>query len=120
MTEHIIAGEGDIPEGGRILVEVEGREVAVFNRNGEYYAYANWCPHQGGPICEGELSGTLEASFDRETLTVDRDWVAEGTVLTCPWHGWEFDVTSGECRVDDTRLPTYSVRVEDGDVVITL
>lgn len=120
MTEHVVADEEAIPEGGRVLVEIEGREVAVFNRDGEYYAYDNWCPHQGGPICEGDLSGTLEASYDRKTLTVDRDWVAEGTVLTCPWHGWESDVTSGECRVDDARLPSCSARTEDGDVVITL
>ena len=119
--ECIIAREDEIPEGERIIVQVEGREIAVFNINGEVFAYTNWCLHQGGPICEGALTGTSKETFDRETLTNEFSWGREGEILNCPWHGWEYDVRTGECLSRSNRdLHSYPVTVKDGDVVISL
>ena len=97
MTKYKVADEDEIGEGDRMLVEVNGTDVAVFNIEGTYYAYANWCGHQGGPCCEGTVSGTTNARFDRETLETAITWEREGEVISCPWHGWEYDLTSGAC-----------------------
>ena len=62
MARHIVATVGEIPPGGRKIVEAAGRSIGVFNVGGEYFALRNRCPHQGGPLCEGLLWGLLEAS----------------------------------------------------------
>lgn len=114
---HTVLPADDLDPGERLVVEIEGQEIAVFNLDGEYYAYLNWCAHQGGPICEGQLTGHLEASFDPETLEVHEEWHDDETLI-CPWHDWEYDVRSGECRSADFELPSYPVYVEDGDIKI--
>jgi nitrite reductase/ring-hydroxylating ferredoxin subunit len=121
MTKFAIAAEDEIGEGERLVTQVEGREIAVFNVDGEYYAYTNWCAHQSGPVCEGAITGTVTANFDGETLETELEWNREDEVLNCPWHGWEFDVTSGECLSrSGARLLSHPVRVEDGEVVVEL
>lgn len=119
MTEYNISRATDIQPGERKIVELEGKEVCVFNVNGDYHALLNWCVHQGGPCCEGPVSGTYKASFDRESLETELEWVDEGKILTCPWHGWEYDITTGNCLSDtDRKLPKYPVQVENGDVIV--
>ena len=113
-----VARVDDLEEAGRVVVELNGREIAIFEIDGEYRAYLNWCPHQGGPVCEGELTGRMEASFDRETLSTEFEWTAEAETLVCPWHDWEFDIRTGDCFSGETDLPSYTVSVEDGDIVL--
>lgn len=116
---HTVLPADEFDPGDRVIVEVQGREIAVFNLDGEYYAYLNWCAHQGGPICEGPLTGHIEASFDRETLEVHKEWNEDGT-LVCPWHDWEYDIRSGTCRSADFELPSYRVYLEDGEVKLAV
>lgn len=102
-------------EGGRIIIDVEGREIAVFNYNGDYYAVLNYCVHQSGPLCEGRLSGHMKVGDDGWDWEYDHDQ----KYISCPWHGWKFDITTGE-SVSDKRyaVPTYEVTQEDGDLYI--
>lgn len=104
-------------DGSRVIAEVEGREVAVFRHDGEYYALANYCIHQSGPLCEGELSGTMTSGDDGW----EWDYDDEEKYVTCPWHGWRFDITTG-VNVNDERYrtPMYEVKVQDGDVYVVL
>lgn len=121
MGEHVVAQTEDLSEGDRVLTEIEGREIGVFCVDGEYYAFVNWCVHQGGPICEGKLTGQQEAEFDRESLETSLEWTGEDSVVACPWHGWEFDLESGEnISQNDHQLPSYPVRVEDGDIIVSV
>lgn len=121
MSEHVVASEGDIEPGERIVVQLEGKEIGVFRKGDEYHAFLNWCSHQGGPVCEGPVTGTQESTFDKESLELDVEWTREGEVLNCPWHGWEFDINSGECLSRPrVKLPTYPVRVEADDIIISL
>ena len=121
MTDHAVATVDELDEGEHIVTQIEGREVGIFKVDGEYLAYTSWCAHQSGPICEGKLTGTTAASFDRDTLETETTWIKEGKVLTCPWHGWEYDITSGDClSKEGIRLPSHEVRVEDGEIVVTL
>ncbi|SFR64860.1 Rieske (2Fe-2S) protein [Halogeometricum limi] len=118
MTEHTVARTDELDDGDRLLVEVEGGEIVVFNVDGEYVAYTNWCAHQAGPVCEGTLTGTWDADFDREELEVGMELCREGEILSCPWHGWEYDVVDGSSLTSDARLPAHPVRVERDDIVV--
>ena len=119
--EHRIASADELDEGDHLVVEIEGREIGVFKNDGEFFAYANWCPHQAGPACEGSITGTLESTYDRDALEETVVYCREGEVLNCAWHGWEFDLKTGECLSrDGMQLAAYPVRVEDGDILLTV
>ncbi len=100
---------GDLLPGERKVVEVERRSIGVFNVHGEYYALRNLCPHQGAPLCRGIITGTNLPSQPGEYI-----WERDGEILRCPWHGWEFDITSGRSVFNPHRLRvrTYAVTVE--------
>lgn len=90
----------DIPEGERKLVQVEGLSIGLFHHKGNFYALHNSCLHRGGPVCTGRL---------------------EGDVLTCPWHGFQYDVTTGKLLVDPSAsLDNYPVVVEDGHIHVQI
>ncbi len=111
MPTYIVATIDEIPPGGRKIVEVAGRSLGIFNVGGVHYALRNRCPHQGGPLCDGVLTGFLEA----DEPGVYR-YSRKGEILRCPWHGWEFDVTTGQSWFDPmgTRVRRYPVMVESG------
>lgn len=121
MTEYTAAEVDEIDEGDRIVTEIEGREIGVFKLDGEFHAYVNWCAHQSGPPCEGRLTGTTEAEYDQDELEETLSYCREGEILNCPWHGWEYDVKSGECLSrDGVELPSFPVREEEGDIIVSL
>ena len=109
MPAYTVATIAEIPPGSRKIVEIAGRSVGVFNVRGEFFALRNRCPHQGGPLCAGRISGSVESSRAGEY-----EYVRDGEVLRCPWHGWEFDVRTGRSEFDPAgvRVRTYSVTVE--------
>lgn len=93
-----VASTADIPEGEGRAFDVNGKTVAVFNSGGKFYAIDNECKHQGGPLGEGEL---------------------EGTVVTCPLHAWTYDVTTGESPDDpDCKIDCFEVKVEGDDLLV--
>ena len=104
-----------LPEIQRKLVEVRGRSIAVFNLDGEYYGLFNRCPHQGGPMCEGILTGLIES---REPGHYE--YSRPGEILRCPWHGWEFDVRTGKsfCDPSKIQLRSYPMEVAEGETVV--
>ena len=112
MARYVVATIAEILPGGRKIVEVAGRSIGVFNVGGEFVALRNRCPHQGGPLCEGGLSGLLEASAPGEYR-----YSRPGEMLRCPWHGWEFDLRTGQSWFDParTRVRNYPVSVEGGE-----
>ena len=93
-----VATTADIPSGSGKVVEVEGKAIAVFNCDGAFYAVDNTCKHRGGPLGEGSLSGKT---------------------VTCPWHGWEYDVTSGVCQMDSSiHVQKFDVKVEGDNILV--
>jgi nitrite reductase/ring-hydroxylating ferredoxin subunit len=114
-VRHVVAEAGDIPPGGRKIVEVGGRTIGVFNLGGEFFALRNRCPHQGGPLCEGKLWGILRARGPGEF-----EYDPRREVLACPWHGWEFHVRTGQswCSPERLRTRRYPVSVEDGHTLL--
>jgi nitrite reductase/ring-hydroxylating ferredoxin subunit len=98
------------------LLEIDGREIGVVRWDDEFYALANVCSHQRGPLCRGALTARLTASAPG-TMRLDE----EAPVLACPWHGWEFDVRTGRAIWDERfAVRTYAVEVEHGRVLIDL
>lgn len=107
MAAHVVGRVCDIPPGSRRVVSIDGTSVGVFNVDGRYYALRNACPHQGGPLCVGEVTGTTESDDP-----ADIRWVRDGEILRCPWHHWEFDLTSGRALFNpNRRVKTYEVSV---------
>lgn len=106
---YVVADVRDIPPGTRRIVDVAGRSIGVFNVRGKFYALRNRCPHNGGPLCLGRTSGLA-------TSTSPGDYRLEraGEIIRCPWHGWEFDLTTGRsiCDPAGTRVKSYPVQVE--------
>ena len=114
MAWTVVAAVDEIPPGGRKIVTVRGREVGVFNLGGEFFAMLNRCPHQGGDLCRGKLVG-LATSAEPGRF----DYSRPGEMLKCPWHGWEFDVRTGQswCDPADTKARSYPVSVVKGPLV---
>jgi nitrite reductase (NADH) small subunit len=96
-----VASTDEISPGQGTLVERDGVAVAVFNAgNGSFYACSPVCPHEDGPLAEGWL---------------------EGESVVCPWHGFDFDLRTGRCRVNDyLAIPVYPVRVRAGEIEVDL
>ena len=94
-----VAAVADVAPGSGTCVEACGKQIALFNVGGTFHALDGVCPHRGGPLGEGEL---------------------EGNTVTCPWHAWQFDVTTGESLTDDSSVARYDVKVDGGDVLVAV
>lgn len=111
-----VGSASDLKPGERRLVEVRGHSLGVFNVNGAYVAALNLCPHELAPVCRGRIGGTTLPSPPGEWR-----WGRAGEILACPWHGWEFDLTTGRALANPrVRLRTYPVTVEDDTLFVTL
>ena len=114
-TERVVALPlAELPPDTSTTVKAFGTTVAIFNVGGQIFAVGNNCPHHGGPLRHGRISGTTLPSQPYEYR-----YGREGRVLVCPWHGWEFDIESGRTMFDPSMgVKTYEVRVEDGEIVL--
>jgi nitrite reductase/ring-hydroxylating ferredoxin subunit len=93
-----VAPTADVQPGRPHTVAVDGREIAIFNVGGRFYAIDNTCPHQGAPLAEG--------------------WI-EGTTITCPWHAWCFRLTDGMMTLGAfASVDTFAVKVADETVFV--
>ena len=101
-SEIHVAEAGDVPEGGHKLVDAGGREVGIYRHKGQLYAFQNLCPHQGGPACEGLFMPRVTEIIDAEKRYLGQDFDRDRMQIVCPWHGWEFDVTTGQAAGDRT------------------
>ncbi|HZY41934.1 MAG TPA: Rieske 2Fe-2S domain-containing protein [Anaerolineae bacterium] len=98
LKQVAVAQAADILDGERKIVTVDGRSIGVFHHNGQWYALRNSCLHRGGPVCTGSL---------------------EGDTLTCPWHGFQYDIKTGEFLSDRSAcLDSYAVLIDNGSVVL--
>ncbi len=115
MSKHVIATVRDLSPGSRKLVIVRGRPIVVFNIAGEFFALLNRCPHQGGSLCDGVLTGLVESGNPGEYR-----YTRQGEIIRCPWHGWEFDVRTGQswCEPDRIQAKPYPVEVAAGQKLV--
>lgn len=116
MAQYEVGRADEIAPGERRIVTVANRSIGIFNVKGSFYALKNSCIHDQAPVCVGNIEGTLLPSAPGEYIHG-----MEGQVLRCPWHGWEFDITTGCALFDpETKLMSYPVTVENGRILIQI
>ncbi len=115
MTLHHVADLDQLEEAKAKIVSAGGRSIGIIKANGKVYAVRNVCPHRGAPICRGQLRGTMLPSDPSAFV-----FGLEDQVLQCPWHGWEFNLDSGEQLCGSARLKTYPVTMQEGSVFLDL
>jgi nitrite reductase/ring-hydroxylating ferredoxin subunit len=118
MAEHVLGPVADFPAGSHKIVQIRKLKIGVFNLNGDFYALPNICPHQFGPLSEGGVAGTLACTA---ATNWNHEWIKDGEILTCPWHGIEFDIRSGAALASPKlKVRHYPISVVDDQVVLTL
>ena len=117
MCRFVVGKVKELPPGERKMVRIGGKSgIGVFNVKGEFYALKNLCPHKGGPLCQGRLRPHVTSP---DVYQLDHE--AQGEVLKCPWHQWEFDLRTGKALYDSRlRAKTYPVTIEEDDIVLYL
>lgn len=117
LAKWFVGKLSDFEENDRTVVSTDETEIGVFRRDGNFYAYENFCLHQGGPACEGVLIGKVESVFAEDKSVLGERFSEEEMHFVCPWHGWEYDLATGECAADRRlRLRKYQI-VQRGDEV---
>jgi nitrite reductase (NADH) small subunit len=111
-----VARTGEIKPGECRIVEIKRHSVGIFNVNGDFVAVLNVCPHELAPVCRGRVSGTTLPSPPDEYR-----WGREGEILSCPWHGWEFDLLTGKALADPrVCVRRYPTEVHEDTVFVVL
>ena len=119
MPEVFVSKIAEFAEGDRRIVFHDGLEIGVFHWQGNFYAYQNLCLHQGGPCCEGVIMHKVE-----DVLAPDKTWLgqrfsADEAHFVCPWHGYEYDIKTGECAANrKLRLRSYPVVQRDQQLYV--
>lgn len=114
---HDLGAAADFAAGRLYRVEVEGRALVVLRRGEAFFALRDVCPHQGARLSAGQLGGTALPCRPGAAIEYGR----VGEVLTCPWHGWEFDVGTGQALAEArARVRTYPVRRAGERLVVEL
>jgi nitrite reductase/ring-hydroxylating ferredoxin subunit len=116
-AELFVGTRADFGDGGRRIVSAAGTEIGVLHHDGRFYAYENRCLHQGGPVCEGRILGKVEAVLDEDKAVLGERFSSNQIHLVCPWHGYEYDLTTGQSAVDPRRALRRFDVVERGDEI---
>lgn len=98
MSWHSVGKEMDFEEGHAIIVEINKKQIAVFKIQNDYFAIDNICPHRGGPLGEGRL---------------------EGNEVTCPWHAWSFNLSTGKCvNIPQSLVTKFNLKKENSEIYV--
>jgi nitrite reductase (NADH) small subunit len=118
MAEYVVAQTGEIQPSQCKIVTINKTQIGLYLIDGNYYALPNICPHQLGPLCEGAVAGAIQADGESNWKGT---WRLDGQVVTCPWHGLEFHIPTGQClALAKVKLRQYAVTVDGTDIKITL
>ena len=115
MAETLVGKAAEFKDGDRRIVFVGDNEIGVFREGSEFYAYSNYCLHQGGPACEGLTIAKVEEAIMPDKTSRGLYFSEKDLHFVCPWHGYEYDMRTGEC-VSDRRLKLRRYKiVQKGD-----
>jgi nitrite reductase/ring-hydroxylating ferredoxin subunit len=119
MVERFVANASELKEGFRRIVSEGKHEIGVFYDKGKLYAYSNFCLHQGGPACEGLIIAQVEEKLMEDMTSVGLRFNHEKLHFVCPWHGWEYDLKTGECAADRRKkLRKYQILRKGEDIYV--
>jgi nitrite reductase/ring-hydroxylating ferredoxin subunit len=115
MDRHVVARVDEMPPGARKIVTVKGREIGIFRVGEDFHGLINRCPHQGAPLCQGEIVSRLVAPAPG-----DYRLTRPGEMIRCPWHCWEFDIRTGQslCDPHSVQARAFDVVVEPGKTLV--
>lgn len=121
MAEKFVAKAAEFNDGDRRIVFVGDHEIGVFKNEGQFYAYSNYCLHQGGPACEGLTIAKVEERIMPDKTSRGLFFSETEMHFVCPWHGYEYDMKTGEC-VSDRRLKLrkYPVVQKGDDIYVVV
>lgn len=115
--EHVVATVDEIKPGEHKVVPIGRYGVGVYNVNGTFRAIANYCPHEGGPLCIGRVHG--QTVLDPEAPGGAAE-ARKGEFIYCPWHQWGFELATGTTAVKpEWSIRTYPVRVDGQNVIVS-
>jgi nitrite reductase (NADH) small subunit len=121
MQDVDIGRASAFPNPGRRVIEVDGVEVGVFCHNGKFTAYENVCPHMGGPVCQGKIIARVEERIAEDKTSLGLAFSREHTNVACPWHGYEFDISTGRHQGNPRlRLRPVKIEIVDDRLLLTL
>jgi nitrite reductase/ring-hydroxylating ferredoxin subunit len=119
MAEWFVAKSAEMKDGDRRIVTAGPREIGVFFKDGAFYAYSNICLHQGGPACEGVLIANVVDIVNPTDRTYEGQTFGDETHFVCPWHGYEYDIKTGECVGDrKQKLRRFEVVTRGDDIYV--
>jgi nitrite reductase/ring-hydroxylating ferredoxin subunit len=121
MMEYRAGRLDDLKESGRLLVRCGDAEIGIFLADGELYAWHNECAHRGGPVCQGRIMKRVMEPVARDGTTRTLEYDAADTHIVCPWHGYEFNIKTGQHPVQASLiLRKANVAVRNGEVYVSL
>lgn len=121
MPEVFVAKDSELPDGERRIVAHDGTEIGVFRWDGKLYAYQNLCVHQGGPACEGIIRNKVVDLLGPDKSFLGQTYDENEPHIVCPWHGWEYKLTTGECAPDPKiRLKRHEIVHREGGVYVVI
>ena len=121
MAEVHVAKISELPDGARKIVQNGATEIGVFHWKGSFFAYENLCVHQGGPACEGVMMHKVEDRIASDQTWQGQKFSADEIHFVCPWHGYEYDLRTGECAADRRlRLRKFEVITRGEDVYVVV
>ena len=119
MAELLVCKHGDIAEGGVRIVRDGPLEIGVIRHAGQFYAYRNYCPHQGGPACEGVKMPQVVDEIGPNGIYLGQSYDESDMHIVCPWHGYEFHISDGTHVCDKRlRLQKFQVLEKNGEVYV--
>jgi nitrite reductase/ring-hydroxylating ferredoxin subunit len=119
VAEQFVAKASDLRDGDRRIVVHGDIEIGVFRESGSFFAYSNYCVHQGGPACEGLIIAKVEEVLSPERISLGMRFDENELHFVCPWHGYEYDLKTGECVANRRlKLKKYTVEQRGEDLYV--
>jgi nitrite reductase (NADH) small subunit len=119
MAEYRAGRVDEFKEGDRLLLKCGDAEIGIFLVDGEIYAWHNECAHRGGPVCQGRILKRVVEPVESDGTVRMFQYHAEDTHIVCPWHGYEYNIKTGEHPGHAAlRLRKANVTVRNGEIYV--
>lgn len=121
MGEQFVCKSSEFKDGERQIIRIGDDEIGVFKHEGEFFAYSNYCVHQGGPACEGLIIARVEERLRHDKTSMGLFFSEKEMSFACPWHGYEYDMRTGQHIADRrVRLRKYPVLQKGEDIYVVV
>ena len=119
MTDYHIGKVDEFSDGDRRLVQCGNAEIAVFNLDGEFFAWHNECAHRGGPVCQGVIMKRVREPVADDGTVRTLQYDTTETHVVCPWHGYEYNIRTGEHPGHgQLKLRKAELSIRDGEIYV--